>query len=246
MFKKHIKLLKAVLWFFWEFLGLHYICRKIVPYKDKITGIRPPTSFTIWVIGIYFALYGYASQKYQNRLDTIENRVSLIISQLNTEDYENCKIALERIPVTQKLVCSLLPSIKNPVSVIRSFISKPVPHADTVEYLKEIIVSRKSKLNKANLSQINLKGANLIGANLEEVNLERADFEGAILERAFFAGAKLKGANLEGANLIGTLFLTIEQLSNVKTLYNASLDPQLMKQIKDNYPHLLEKPKLDK
>ena len=39
--------------------------------------------------------------------------------------------------------------------------------------------------------------------------------------------------------------LTIEQLSDVKTLYKAKLHPRLMAQVKEKYPHLLEKPKLE-
>ena len=38
------------------------------------------------------------------------------------------------------------------------------------------------------------------------------------------------------------LGLNIEQLSEVKTLYEAELDPELMEQVKDEYPHLLKRP----
>jgi hypothetical protein len=40
------------------------------------------------------------------------------------------------------------------------------------------------------------------------------------------------------------LGLNIEQLSKVETLYKAKLDPELKKQVKDKYPHLLKKPNL--
>jgi len=36
---------------------------------------------------------------------------------------------------------------------------------------------------------------------------------------------------------------SIEQLSKVKTLYEANLDSELMEQMKKKYPHLLENPK---
>ena len=36
---------------------------------------------------------------------------------------------------------------------------------------------------------------------------------------------------------------TIKQLSEVKTLYKAKLDPELEKIIKHSHPHLLEEPK---
>jgi Pentapeptide repeats (8 copies) len=70
--------------------------------------------------------------------------------------------------------------------------------------------------------------ANLKGANLREANLK---------------GANLKGANLREAKLKGATNLTIDQLSTVKTLYKVvDLDSTLFEQVRENYPHLLEKP----
>jgi len=80
-------------------------------------------------------------------------------------------------------------------------------------------------------------GANLERANLNDANLERANLERANLERA-----NLERANLISANLEGAINLTIEQLSKVKTLYKAKLDSALMEQVKEKYPHLLERP----
>jgi hypothetical protein len=50
----------------------------------------------------------------------------------------------------------------------------------------------------------------------------------------------MKGADLWEARLQGAKNLTVEQLSTVKTLYNAHLDPPLQEQIQQQYPHLLE------
>ena len=91
----------------------------------------------------------------------------------------------------------------------------------------------------ANLEEADLEGANLVKANLEEANLKRAN-----LRSANFKGANLKGADFEGANLKEVKELTIDQLSKVKTLYNAKLDDELLIPLKEKYLTLLEKPKL--
>ena len=52
-------------------------------------------------------------------------------------------------------------------------------------------------------------------------------------------------AYLQGANLEGVYNLNIEQFSGVKTLYKAKLDPELKKQVKEKYPHLLKELKPD-
>ncbi len=122
---------------------------------------------------------------------------------------------------------------------------------------------KEARLRGANLERANLLGTNLKNADLRRANLREADFSKAHLEEAYFREAHLKRADfwkahleeasfldanleeayLEGAYLKRTKELTIEQLSQVKTLYQAELDPELEKQIKKKYPHLLEEPK---
>ncbi len=111
----------------------------------------------------------------------------------------------------------------------------------------------KTNLRKTNLREANLMRACFVKANLEEANLEEAslinaffsesNLKGAYLWEANLEGASIEGSNFEGANLGNVYGLTIEQLSNTRTLYKAKLDPGLMEQVKEKYPHLLEKPK---
>jgi uncharacterized protein YjbI with pentapeptide repeats len=109
----------------------------------------------------------------------------------------------------------------------------------------------------ANLSEVNLSGIKLYNVNLNHVNLSGADLRSANLSEVKLRGANLRGVKQKGANLRdasltdtvlssadlrGALGLTIEQLREAKTLYKSRLDPDLMKQVKEEYPRLLEKP----
>ena len=119
------------------------------------------------------------------------------------------------------------------------------------------------KLDNVNLQGAFLNSANLQGASLRRANLQQAwlidtklqktilhttDLQGATLEGANLKGASLYHANLHGcilmkADLEGATGLTIEQVSNAKTLYGVTgLDSVLMEQIKKDYPHHLEEP----
>ena len=53
----------------------------------------------------------------------------------------------------------------------------------------------------------------------------------------------LQEADLNDINYLIKNNLTVEQISKVKTLYKAKLDPELMEQVKKCCPHLLEEPK---
>ena len=75
-----------------------------------------------------------------------------------------------------------------------------------------------------------------------QLKIKKVALNGTNLMVVRLIDANLVGANLEGANLEGVRGLTIEQLSKVKSLYGAKLDPVLMEQAKEKYPHLLEEP----
>jgi len=123
-----------------------------------------------------------------------------------------------------------------------------------------------SDLSGANLSGADLNGADLSGAYLDEADLTRADFTRANLKKAILSGANLKeafftdadlttanlsradlgqstfrGAIFRGSILLDVINLSIEQLSEVKTLYGSKLGLDIEKQVKEKYPHLLEK-----
>jgi hypothetical protein len=104
----------------------------------------------------------------------------------------------------------------------------------------------------------NLKGRNLKNANMDHAFLAKADLRRTLLKSALLIyanlqkakltdanlqQAKLEGAKLQNADLTGAKNLTIDQLSKVKTLYKAILDPEILKQVKECCPHLLEEPK---
>jgi uncharacterized protein YjbI with pentapeptide repeats len=107
-----------------------------------------------------------------------------------------------------------------------------------------------ANLERANLSGAYLLGAYLEGANLQRANLQRANLWGADLrednlEWANLSGVNLRGANLSGANLSGAnlreaLELGVEQLCSAKKLYEARLDTELEKQVKERCPQLME------
>jgi uncharacterized protein YjbI with pentapeptide repeats len=98
-----------------------------------------------------------------------------------------------------------------------------------------------AELEWASFRRADLQGANFEGANLKRANFEGADLEEANLEKVDLEEANLEHAYLKGANLKRVKNLTIEQLSTVTTLYNATIDEELLIQLKDKFPSLFEK-----
>jgi hypothetical protein len=93
-----------------------------------------------------------------------------------------------------------------------------------------------SILFEAHLEDTHLEGAHLGSADLEEAYLNGAYFDGVS-----FANTKLKKAYFKNAHLKGAKNLTIDQLSMVKTLYKAELDPELEEELRSKgYSHLLD------
>ena len=67
--------------------------------------------------------------------------------------------------------------------------------------------------------------------------------EGADLFKVHLEGTIFLGAQLSDANLKGSINLSLDQLSKVKTLYNAKLDEELEVTLREKYPALFEEPK---
>ena len=93
-------------------------------------------------------------------------------------------------------------------------------------------------LQKSFASGANFKNASMIMANLPGAFLIKADFENAILTEANLRGALLMGAdftnaNLHKADLRDAEGLTVEQLLQAKTLYQAQLDPSMLIRIEE-------------
>jgi len=127
-----------------------------------------------------------------------------------------------------------------------------------------------ANLEGAHLEGANLEGSDLEGADLQEAYFEINNITSArnwvlayysdelsrklglsaehneLVKEKDLQGYNLEGANLEeanigSANLESVANLTVEQLSKVKTLYEVrNLDPELMYQVEDRYPHLLK------
>ncbi len=105
------------------------------------------------------------------------------------------------------------------------------------EFAHNVINKNKDKLYNLKFPE----NIDLRAAQLEEAVLLGAQLQNADLSEAYLQEAKLDNALLCYADLKDANFLTAEQLSKAFSLYNVNnLNPDLEKEIKEKYPHLLE------
>ena len=103
-----------------------------------------------------------------------------------------------------------------------------------------------SLLKKAYANGAIFKDTYLIKANFERAFLIKADFRNAFLmeanlQNAYLTGADFTNANLYKADLRGAKGLTIESLSEAKTLYLAKFDDEFSQIIQQDHPELVGK-----
>ena len=253
-------------WLLFDFTGILFILGKIRP--PFITPFdknrKPPSTIFLWILGIYIALFGVASQRFEYKLDMIENRINILLNLLGED--KTRKNALSEIPNIQNVGCPEKPEILNPFMTIRSIFGKTKLHKESIDNLKRIVVNHKEYLYEAHfvgidlsgtdLSKANFREADLLGADLSRASLFAANLSGANLVLTKLFGSNMRRANLSGANLInakmkyadmsgadlrGVKNIEITQLCTTRTLYEAILDPELEKQIKDKCPYRLVK-----
>jgi uncharacterized protein YjbI with pentapeptide repeats len=96
-------------------------------------------------------------------------------------------------------------------------------------------------LRMAILRRAGLQNTLLWGADLREASLAGARLDGALLKDANLAGADLTDADFSGASLLDVQGLAAEQLAGARSLHQAKLPPDLLRQIKAQHPQLLKK-----
>ncbi|MCP5007466.1 MAG: hypothetical protein GY941_26550 [Planctomycetes bacterium] len=121
------------LWLFWEKPGVRFIWHKYQPEDEKAIAkdltYRKPSTFFLWFVGVYLALYGLVSTKYELSLDRVENRLSVIAAQLGNPDTEIFKSLIKQIPSIQAVPTPVKPVIYNPLSFFISLVvSRPNPY----------------------------------------------------------------------------------------------------------------------
>ena len=171
-------------WNIWQYSGVREICALVNPNWRAATEPKAST-FALWAIGVYVALFGLASQRYESRLDQIENRANGIYAQLGAQ---NVKRALARIPRAQAMTLPRKPALWPPWSVLRSLVGKEVYDAETVLALIEAVETFKEDLKAVSLDKAILHLANLSGADLRGAILTGADLRRADLTRQTSAG----------------------------------------------------------
>ncbi len=99
-----------------------------------------------------------------------------------------------------------------------------------------------ASMTESNLSNTHLRFSTMKGTRLGYANLQNADLRDTDLEGADLYKANLKNANLRGANLRVARSITVDQLSQVKTLHMAILDIHYKNELQKLHPELFVKP----
>jgi uncharacterized protein YjbI with pentapeptide repeats len=191
----------AVLGWIYHYSGGKFVIRKFKP-ADKS---QLPTGW-IWLLGIYVAFFGVASQRYENRIDKIENRANAIFAQLASSSESVRKSALSSIARTQRMPCPSKPNILRPYSVFLSLF-KDSKYDEIISLLRETVENWKDALDSADLRGANLAGAALYKANLRGTDLSWANLRGANLADANLSGADLWSANLRESYPMGAILI---------------------------------------
>jgi uncharacterized protein YjbI with pentapeptide repeats len=194
------------LWLIYDFSGIRLIWSKILPPKETEKTKRKPSTFLLWMIGIYVALFGITSQLYENKVDIIENRANAIFNQLGSSSESVNQNALGMISRAQNMECPQKPYVFKPGTVIGSLLYRPSRNKETVELLKDIVENWKENLDGVNLYKAQLKKASLarakmIGGDFRKANLWRADLRWANLSKGNLLNCYLLAADLLKADL---------------------------------------------
>ena len=183
--------MKPLLKMLFRYSGSEFIIWSLFAHRHRKTEGRPPAGF-IWVFVFYFALFGIASLRYENRIYMAENR----LANFNTQLQSSYKSAFEFLPAIQKIQIPVTPNLVAPSSVFRSFIEE-ILDVNVAYKLKATMEAWKDSLSYIGLDLVDLSNTNLSGANLREASLIGANLDSALLAKADLREAYMLYANLQ-------------------------------------------------
>ena len=244
---------RSFIWFLYDFSGVRLIVEKIFPLDFK-TKKEKPSSFFLWLIGIYIALFGIASNRYENSVDILETQTTGFFTQFSSSDDTSKKYLLRRIASIQNKAIPIKPDLFIPYTMIQSFFFSEKNQL-IVDTMKGVVEDNKLKLKEAildnadlrrsDLSEADLEGAIIKMANLSFASFEKANLSNAKIEKCDISFTNFKDANISAAELIGLDLdlvernsITIQQLCTVKSLKGCSLNELQKKSIESQCPDI--------
>lgn len=124
----------------------------VKPYYDAHE--RKPSNFLLWLIGVYFATYGFAEQRFDRRknfYDSQFNSLSTLISSDNSES------TLQTLLLLQQVNIPIEPKFKNPISILNSF-GDEIHYQDLQEKIDLVLNAWIDIKEEIVLSNVNSKG----------------------------------------------------------------------------------------
>nr|VFK21826.1 MAG: Pentapeptide repeat-containing protein [Candidatus Kentron sp. LPFa] len=226
-----LSLIKRPLWWFYHFSGLRHIWEMAAARRPNEFHYEKSPTLVLWIIGLYVALYGIASTRYEAALDRVENRMGALSSQLSTSDEAAFKRLIEKIPRIQQRETPLEPDLLWPfrghplrayfascekaTGYLDSFARDAKDTKDLGKYfiLQSLVCERRNPdildWTKETIEiwsrEPKEEGVAEEGkkkkGRLAGIDLTRVDLSGAYLLEADLSGAYLREADLSGAYL---------------------------------------------
>jgi competence protein ComEC len=212
MFGDIIKSIKKISLLIFDLSGCAAIWQKVRPLASNEQR-KPASTIVIWGVSIYLGAFAIASQRFENQLDRIENRVNAVIAQGS----------IELVPSSQLLTTASKPNILEITSLWDSLFGEKIHDDDAIGLLRELVVSKKMALKDKNLRKINLENSNMQYANLYRTQLFQAKISNADFTSANFSLAELGSISAIETNFTDAIlreaYLDNADLRNAKFIF---------------------------
>ncbi|WP_319759551.1 pentapeptide repeat-containing protein [Maridesulfovibrio sp.] len=198
-----------VFYFLYNYSGVRAIVEKIhPPIEGAKDDYRRPSTFMLWAVSIYVALFSIASARYDRAVNSYEMQITAWQAQMATEYRGE---ACANVKNLQSSKTPLKPNITKPWTTLASFFTNEI-HIEGKDLIRNTIcayrqslrnaVLKNSNLARLNLHKSNFSNANLVGADFSNTNLENSNFKDSILCSANLFNVTITDSELSGSNLI--------------------------------------------
>lgn len=198
---------RYVRFIYWEIFPSHFILSLINPEKHYR---KKPSTISIWLIGLYTALYGISSQSYENTMNRAKERI------VNISNIKEQQVRLNFISEIQNAKMPIEPKYHRVLNTILGFFGKREVSLEILQFTKLLLINECDSIVRVKIKDIDFSGiefkntifknayfknSKFINCSFTNCRFEECQFYQSNLSGVWITDCKMVGINYGGSKL---------------------------------------------
>lgn len=184
------KFKRIIIFIIWDIIPVHFILSLVNPSRFEKS---KPSTISVWLIGIYTAMFTIASQSYESALNRSKTRLD------NISNVKEQQIRLNLISEIQNSKIPIEPKYQNFLKTIKSFFGQKELNSDLLQTTKLLLVNEKDSIVQVKIKDIDFSGIDFKSTVFKNAYFKNSKFINCAFNNCIFIHSQFYESDLSGA-----------------------------------------------